>query len=126
MCLFAFVPPKDTESLTYLLFTPTVYDYLTLSCNCIVLRSATDVTHDATTTVISVFDTGWRETVSTMCSFSPFVPFDPSSPLNRVPIRRHRDKEFWEITLYFWCYHFVENYYDAIDGMPVFGAFFFK
>ncbi|KAF0034364.1 hypothetical protein F2P81_014430 [Scophthalmus maximus] len=56
-----------------------------------------------------------------MCSFSPFVPFDPSSPLNRVPIRRHRDGEFWEITLYFWCYHFVENYYDAIDGMPVFG-----
>ncbi len=26
--------------------------------------------------------------------------------------------------IYFWCYHFVENYYNAINMMPVFGAFF--
>lgn len=103
VCIAAFVPPKDTKSLTYFLFTlshisliyvllcyPLMMYYDTLSYWC---------THDD-----KVYDTGWRALQKKKLFCSPFVSLIPP-PVFFQLCAYQNNVGTGNNYIYFWCYH---------------------
>lgn len=125
--LFAFVPPKDTKFLTYFFNVRPLTSHSNVfffffkciiilpSYNVLCYASATDVTtvllYKCMTLAGEKTEHCKRKKTKNLMwdlSFSPFVSLI-FFQLCAYQIKHWGNGEFWEITLYLWCYHFVEK-----------------